>query len=343
MKTSCIIIGQGIAGTCLAWQLRQRNIPFLVVDGDNLTSASAVSSGLINPITGRNYNLSWMMEELLVQAHAVYGSIEITTGKKYRRLKPIWRCLHNIAEENSWFSNRLRPDMNAYMGEEMDIKKYQSHLVFYEERLVEIHQGMSIDIASMLADVRAIFQNEGSLIETSFLFDQLSVRPDGVVWNDIYADHIIFAQGYQGISNPFFSSQEYRPALGEVAHVRIEEFPEDVILKYKKFFVPLSNGLVWVGSNYLHHRDLSDPFTDDLDIFLKEHVRTDYSIQHRQRGIRAATRHRRPMLGTHFEHKSLHIINGLGTKGISLAPFWTNHLIEHIFENMPISELVKFR
>jgi glycine/D-amino acid oxidase-like deaminating enzyme len=42
----------------------------------------------------------------------------------------------------------------------------------------------------------------------------------------------------------------------------------------------------------------------------------------------------------HPQHKNLGIFNGLGSKGISLAPYWANHLVEHILEKKPLDSEV---
>ena len=71
MKVEVVIIGQGIAGSTLALQLLNRGIEFVILDEGSTTGASAVSSGLINPITGRKFVKSWMIDELLPSSIAV--------------------------------------------------------------------------------------------------------------------------------------------------------------------------------------------------------------------------------------------------------------------------------
>ncbi|HET9052701.1 MAG TPA: FAD-dependent oxidoreductase, partial [Cyclobacteriaceae bacterium] len=51
-----------------------------------------------------------------------------------------------------------------------------------------------------------------------------------------------------------------------------------------------------------------------------------YSITGQQWGFRPTTPDRKPILGSHPQHKSLVIFNGLGTKGVSLAPYFSEVL-----------------
>ena len=54
MKVDYLIIGQGLAGSLLAWELIQRRCSVVVVDNGN-ENASQIAAGLINPITGMRF------------------------------------------------------------------------------------------------------------------------------------------------------------------------------------------------------------------------------------------------------------------------------------------------
>ena len=47
-----LIIGQGIAGSCLAWELKRRGAEFTVADRPVAETASRVAAGLVNPLPG---------------------------------------------------------------------------------------------------------------------------------------------------------------------------------------------------------------------------------------------------------------------------------------------------
>ncbi len=49
-----LIVGQGLAGSLLAWELMQRGAKVLIVD-NGMPNASQVAAGLINPITGMRF------------------------------------------------------------------------------------------------------------------------------------------------------------------------------------------------------------------------------------------------------------------------------------------------
>ena len=60
-----LIIGQGLAGTVLAWNLIQRGRSVIVLDREDESTSSKVAAGLINPITGRYLTKSWRADETL--------------------------------------------------------------------------------------------------------------------------------------------------------------------------------------------------------------------------------------------------------------------------------------
>ena len=68
-----------------------------------------------------------------------------------------------------------------------------------------------------------------------------------------------------------------------------------------------------------------------------------YKIIEKKAGIRPATKDRRPFVGFHPSNKKIGIINGLGSKGISLAPYCTKILIDNIFNNKNINKEINIK
>ena len=73
---------------------------------------------------------------------------------------------------------------------------------------------------------------------------------------------------------------------------------------------------------------------------LKGFLQLPYTILKHQAAIRPTVADRRPFVG--FLHNKAHIgiFNGLGTKGVSLAPFFAQQLVQHMVEQKSLMKEV---
>src|SRR4051812_44107131 len=78
-----IIVGQGLAGTTLAWVLQQRGLRVCVIDRGEPNTSSKIAAGLITPVTGRRMAASAGFGELFPVAAAFYDRIESETGARF--------------------------------------------------------------------------------------------------------------------------------------------------------------------------------------------------------------------------------------------------------------------
>ena len=60
----------------------------------------------------------------------------------------------------------------------------------------------------------------------------------------------------------------------------------------------------------------------------------DVEVLEHEVGIRPTVIDRRPLLGKHPEFDNILIFNGLGTKGVMLAPYFAQHLVDFIEGNI---------
>ena len=63
----------------------------------------------------------------------------------------------------------------------------------------------------------------------------------------------------------------------------------------------------------------------DLRERIESLITCDYEIVDHQAGIRPTVSDRRPIIGVHYKHEALGLFNGLGTKGVLIAPWLANH------------------
>lgn len=72
MKVDVLIVGQGICGTFLSRELDRVGLSYIVIDEVQPHTASRAAAGLINPVTGRRFVKTWMIDELLPFMRKVY-------------------------------------------------------------------------------------------------------------------------------------------------------------------------------------------------------------------------------------------------------------------------------
>src|SRR3982750_3045194 len=75
MQTDYLIIGQGICGTMLSWFLHKEGKSFKVIDNANENTSSKIAAGIINPVTGRRYVTTWMIDEVMPFALQTYKEL----------------------------------------------------------------------------------------------------------------------------------------------------------------------------------------------------------------------------------------------------------------------------
>jgi glycine/D-amino acid oxidase-like deaminating enzyme len=114
---------------------------------------------------------------------------------------------------------------------------------------------------------------------------------------------------------------------------------------YKKGFLlaPLHDvGMFWLGSNYQWNFPHSNPtveFYEQAESHLRSWLKVPFKIVEHKAALRPATLERRPFVGLHPHQPNIGILNGMGTKGCSLAPYFANQLVQHILYNSEIDPL----
>ncbi|WP_460504247.1 FAD-dependent oxidoreductase, partial [Hymenobacter agri] len=103
MTTDCdfLLVGHGLAGAILADVLRARGHRVLVFDPGKANSASNVAAGLMNPVAGKRFALSWRAAELLPAAIAYYRALEQRFGQPFFTEAPIFKLFGSLEEQNA--------------------------------------------------------------------------------------------------------------------------------------------------------------------------------------------------------------------------------------------------
>lgn len=345
MKTDYIIVGQGLAGTLLAYFLEKSGKSVVFVDNGYKTSASKVAAGIFNPITGRRFVKSWMIDELFPFAKSTYADLERQLGIPIFYPNNIIRALFNHVEENQWLLRSDLPENLPYVEEGSSYGNYHNKIVKPFSHF-ELKNAGRADIFSLVKAYRRIYEEKGQLLEEDFDYQKIEFRGEQAGYKYIEASKIIFCEGYVACNNPYFSYLNYKPTKGEVLLVKIRNASFDKILKHKLYIVPFGDDLYWVGATN-DWNEIDDVPTGKnrryLENRLSSFLEIPFEIIEHQAAVRPTVKDRRPYLGVHPKRQNLAIFNGLGTKGASLGPYWAREMAAFLIKGKELNALVDIK
>ena len=82
-----IIVGQGLAGTTLAWHLREAGQRVLVIDACEPVTSSKIAAGLITPITGQRVSTLVSEDKEAGHYELTWNGAEVANGIYVYRLE----------------------------------------------------------------------------------------------------------------------------------------------------------------------------------------------------------------------------------------------------------------
>lgn len=344
-KVKILVVGQGLAGTLLSNQLFKNNIDFHVIDNNHFEASTKIAAGLINPITGRRYVKSWMIDELLPNAIATYDAFEKLLNINIVNRQNILRTLRTAKQINMWDEVSMRPGYEAYVEQDSDPEEYAS-IVKDVMRFGEIKASYRIDIALLISAYKTWLLSQGLLTEDIFDYNAISYTGNEACYKGETYSRIIFCEGHGAQQNPYFNKLGFQMAKGEVLMLKIDNFNPKKILRDEIFMVPNNSGLFWSGGGYKWDFTTGGITEEWKNEWLKKISKmTDipFKIELHKAGIRPCVLDRKPLLGTHPEFEQIVIFNGLGTKGTSLGPYFAEHLYNHLFQGEQLLDEVNCR
>ncbi len=331
-----LIVGSGLAGISFAEVALKNNKTILLVDNKSQHS-SRVAGGLYNPVILKRFSEVWKAQEQLVLMNDFYNQIEDKLKEKFNFKMPVLRKFFSIEEQNNWFAASDKINLAPFLSTKLITQKYKSIDSPYDYGEV-LHTGY-VNTALLLDTYREYLLQNDLLLEESFDSALIEFLDSGIQYKNIQARHIIFAEGFGMHKNPFFNYLPLDGTKGELFIIKAPDLNLDVIVNTSVFILPLGDNLFKVGATY-NWQDKTDIPTEEgkqelLDR-IKEIITCDFEIVKHFGGVRPTVSDRRPLLGTHEVYKSLHILNGLGTRGVMLGPAMAKALYDHIENDIPL-------
>lgn len=339
-KYDYIIVGQGIAGSLLAWQLLKRGKSVFVINEERAQTSSKVAAGLYNPITGRKMVKTWMVDKLFGNIVGFYDKLELELGATFHHPLAIYRPFISIEEQNDWLGSAEDPEF-ATIVEEARAESLGIGHIRDPYGGLKLKSCGYVDLPKMLTAFKNYFKSKGIYEERLFSAKEISFENDVVLTKNVKAEKLIYCEGTSNRLNPFFNYLKFRPVKGEIMDVKLSSTLPHIVNR-GVFMIPKKD-IVRVGATYDNH-DMTLENTENGINKLKEKLAKLYTgkfeIVRTYAGIRPATFDRKPFLGMHRKEQQIGIFNGLGTKGVSLAPYFSELFARHLEEGVPLMEEV---
>ena len=338
-----IIVGCGLAGIAFAELALQNNKSIVVFDNGS-QSSSTIAGGLYNPVILKRFSEVWQAQEQLDLMLGFYRNIENKLNVTVDFKKPILRKFFSIEEQNNWFAASDKSTLAPFLSTELVHNKY--HGIESPYHYGQVLQSGYVDTALLLEHYKRYLLENALLFKDSFMYDNLEVTSTGVKYSDIEARHIVFAEGFGMHKNPYFDTLPLDGTKGELFIIEAKDLKLDVIVNTSVFILPLGNDLFKVGATY-NWRDKTNLATEEgkqeLIDRIKEIITCDFEIKHHFAGVRPTVKDRRPLIGTHKDNEAIHILNGLGTRGVMLGPAMAKALYEWIEFKKPLDPVVDIK
>ncbi|GEQ85439.1 FAD-dependent oxidoreductase [Patiriisocius marinistellae] len=349
-KVDYILVGLGIAGIAFVEQLLKYNKSFIVFDDYN-EGATAASGGVLNPTILKRFTAAWNAVEFLDTAIPFYKTIENRLSIKIVNSYPVYRILNNIEEQNNWIVASDKKELSRFLSSE--ILKNENKFVVAPFGLGEVNDAAKINPIQLINLYRTFLKDNNHHVSEAFRYKELHISEEKVIYNNFEAEKIVFAEGAGVINNPFFPlsispnrDKVFVPNKGEYVIIKAPQLKLNAILKGGMMLIPLGGHLYKVGASY--GRDEIDVHTtqkaqESIVEKLDKMIDCDYEIVNQVAGVRPTVKDRKPLIGTLLQHKNVAFLNGLGTRGLSMAPLLSQYLFNYLEHQTPLPSEVDLK
>ena len=322
-----LIIGQGLAGTTLAWRLLATGQSMVLVDRQETATASRVSAGLITPWTGRRMTQSDDYEEKWIEAKKFYRMIEKRLVEPLFTEQSMVRLFVSRSDEAIGQQRMMESPCGAlhrWSG------RLQSHgLVIQGGRMSPAGR---LDVQRYLQASSDFFSDRGLWYQLDLnLSDELIVQDNQVRIPELElsADRVIFCQG--AARNPWFEEIPNNPSRGDVIRVQLDNYQMKEVVHHSIWLAPEPDGTLTAGATYdwsLIKNTSTAAGRREILNAMSRFIEGPIHVRHQAGAVRPTMKDYRPVIGQHDTFKRLWIFNGLGSRGVLLAPGLAQQLVE---------------
>lgn len=325
-----IIVGQGLAGSLLAWHLLQHRCRILIVD-NGVENASQIAAGLINPVTGLRLVKTSGVDQFLPLAQHCYAELGRYFKCNFYIEQPMLRLLRKPEEKLAYTKRQQDNAYQSYLGGLRCSQEF-SELISTDPWLEQTQTGYLLT-RPLLQHLKTFFSANACYQTSVFNYDELAIGKT-LSWRQHQTKRIIFCEGFLGMQNPWFAHLPFQPVKGEILTLQ-HSFKLQNILNYGEWLIPLSGQQARVGATFSQELNVTEPSATarasllfNLAQISPQLAASQVLAQHV--GVRPTTLDKQPFVGLHPRYPQLGIFNGFGAKGSLLIPALSQQFVAHL-------------
>ncbi|MHC4875063.1 MAG: NAD(P)/FAD-dependent oxidoreductase [Planctomycetota bacterium] len=338
-----IIVGQGLAGTTLAWRLIDRDRRVLVIDRADSGTSSRLAAGLMTPVTGQRLTVTWRHDDFWQRAIDFYRGIESRTNESFLHDNGAVRLFLNGKERETFARRQAEDELFASLVSGIDSLPAE---VPPERDGFSMRTAARLDVPGFLDASRREFSALADFAEADLDVSQDIVSDERAVQIprlNVAAKQIVFCQGIAAAANPWFRGVEFDATRGELLTLHIPELDEQRTIHCGVWLAALGSRQFRVGATSRWDRLDEGPTVEGRDWLcsrLHTFLNAEYDVVGHDSGVRPIVKGRHPLIGRHPTRPRLAYFNGLGSKGSLQAPLMSELLARHLVDDTPIDATV---
>ena len=345
-----LIVGQGLAGSALAWHLAAAGERVCVIDDGHRSASSVVAAGLINPLAGMRFSRRPETLDCLAAAEHWYAALGARFGRTFLHGLPMLRPFRS-PQQRRFHERRARdPDSRDLLGPAFVADACPEPVAAPHGGFLQRRTGY-VDLPLLLDSLRTWLAGAGGLVESRFDPADLAVDADAVAVGGLRAHRLVLCQGALLRDDPWFGDLPLAPDKGQILDIRLDDWHPRHIVNAAHWVVPTGDGVLRLGATHEHavpDREVTAQGRAELLAGLAALRPGGASprVLAQRAGVRPGTTDRYPLIGRHPGQPALWVFNGFGARGALLVPWYAARLAAHLHRGEPLpaeADIRRFR
>jgi glycine/D-amino acid oxidase-like deaminating enzyme len=331
-----MVVGLGIAGITLCEQLQKNGKTFVAIDS-GLEGATAKSGGVFNPTVLKRFTAAWNANVFFPVAVSFYRQLSERLQAKIFSETPILRIFKTVEEQNNWTVASDKKELREFLSSKF--LKNENESLSASFGFGEVLGTAQIYTEKLLLGYRNYLEKMGNLLSEHFQYELLQQTSNGVVYKNIKAKKILFAEGSKAVENPYFPKHTLIGNKGEYVIIKAPDLNLDTLLKGSLYVIPMGDHIYKIGATYSrddYSLHCTPAAKEEILSKVANFITCPFEVIGQTAGVRPTTKDHRPLLGSTAENPNLVFFNGLGSRGFLMAPLLAEILYHYLENGKPL-------